>query len=156
VRSYVVWCGQCDNSTALRSARTQALGLLQGEGAGAGEDGGGPEGLLLLPDGEQDGEAAAARTQRRMLLEGGEAEGEGEGEGEAAAAAVAPGAAAGRLLPLIPDGPAAVQVPAPDPAAPGATPEPSLHKPRSCYICKARFSELHFFYDQVLPLQLSS
>jgi hypothetical protein len=28
---------------------------------------------------------------------------------------------------------------------------PLLERPRSCYICKARFRELHFFYDQLCP-----
>ena len=29
--------------------------------------------------------------------------------------------------------------------------QPLLERPRSCYICKARFRELHAFYDQLCP-----
>jgi NAD(P)-dependent dehydrogenase (short-subunit alcohol dehydrogenase family) len=28
---------------------------------------------------------------------------------------------------------------------------PALHEPRVCYVCKARFVHLHFFYDQLCP-----
>ena len=30
-------------------------------------------------------------------------------------------------------------------------PIPLLHRPRSCYVCKTRFYELHSFYDQLCP-----
>lgn len=28
---------------------------------------------------------------------------------------------------------------------------PALHEPRVCYVCKARYQHLHFFYDQLCP-----
>ena len=31
------------------------------------------------------------------------------------------------------------------------SPPPPLKNPRSCYICKVRFTQLHFFYDQLCP-----
>eukprot|EP00656_Telonema_subtile_P051553 TRINITY_DN6963_c0_g1_i1.p1 TRINITY_DN6963_c0_g1~~TRINITY_DN6963_c0_g1_i1.p1 ORF type:complete len:506 (+),score=168.33 TRINITY_DN6963_c0_g1_i1:264-1781(+) len=74
-------------------------------------------------------------------------------------------------LPMIADGP--VEVPDQGPAkrcrlTDGSEPEgaegehtapegaqgeepPVLHKARACYVCKARFKQLHFFYDQLCP-----
>jgi NAD(P)-dependent dehydrogenase (short-subunit alcohol dehydrogenase family) len=39
--------------------------------------------------------------------------------------------------------------PTPLPAAPGTPPprKDELHEPRKCYVCKARFRRVHFFYD---------
>jgi hypothetical protein len=55
---------------------------------------------------------------------------------------------------MIPDGVSLDQPPTsllcgPAPEAGGTA--PLLERPRSCYICKARFRELHFFYDQLCP-----
>lgn len=55
-------------------------------------------------------------------------------------------------LPLIPDG-FAKDVDKYAVMHDGAAPASSghLNKPRSCYVCKKRFTELHHFYDQLCP-----
>ncbi len=50
---------------------------------------------------------------------------------------------------------AAVFVPPPELRAPAGGPEPhtgpELRKPKNCYVCKADFRRLHFFYDALCP-----
>jgi NAD(P)-dependent dehydrogenase (short-subunit alcohol dehydrogenase family) len=61
-----------------------------------------------------------------------------------------------RELPVYPTPPAAAARPSlPDPAPAAAPAEdpapPPLHEARKCYVCKAPFREVHFFYDQMCP-----
>jgi NAD(P)-dependent dehydrogenase (short-subunit alcohol dehydrogenase family) len=61
-----------------------------------------------------------------------------------------------REMPVYPTPPAAAALPfLPAPApAPAAAPEsapPPLNEARKCYVCKAAFRAVHFFYDQMCP-----
>ncbi len=44
------------------------------------------------------------------------------------------------------------EAPAQPPALlPAGAPRPKLQRPRHCYVCKAEYDELHFFYDSMCP-----
>jgi NAD(P)-dependent dehydrogenase (short-subunit alcohol dehydrogenase family) len=61
-----------------------------------------------------------------------------------------------RELPAYPTPPAPSSTAPPAYELPGdaprdARPGPELHEPRKCYVCKAPFRVVHFFYDQMCP-----